>query len=59
MYRSAVPVVISQHRSTQRRPAVRGDDEDALTAAIVDLASEYAVTAIAGSPRCCVPRDGT
>jgi putative transposase len=33
--------VIGQHRSTQRRTAVRGDDEDALTAAIVDLASEY------------------
>lgn len=33
--------VIGQHRSTQRRPAVRGGDEDALTAAIVDLASEY------------------
>jgi len=33
--------VIGQPRSTQRRPAVRGDDEDALTAAIVDLASEY------------------
>lgn len=33
--------VVGQHRSTQRRhPAVR-DDENALTAAIIELASEY------------------
>ena len=33
--------VVGQHRSTQRRPAVDRDDEAALTAAIVALASEY------------------
>jgi len=33
--------VVSQHRSTQRRPPVIHDDEAALTAAIVALASEY------------------
>ena len=33
--------VVGQHRSTQRRPAVARDDETALTAAIVALASEY------------------
>jgi putative transposase len=33
--------VVGQHRSTQRREPVRRDDEAALTAAIVELASEY------------------
>lgn len=33
--------VVSQHRSTQRREPVRRDDEAALTAATVELASEY------------------
>jgi putative transposase len=33
--------VLRQPRSTQRRTLVARDDEDALTRAIVDLASEY------------------
>jgi len=33
--------VVGQHRSTQRRGPVRRDDEAALTAAIIALASEY------------------
>jgi putative transposase len=33
--------VVGQHRSTQRREPVRRDDEAALTAATVELASEY------------------
>ena len=33
--------VLGQPRSTQRRTLVARDDEDALTRAIVDLASEY------------------
>ena len=33
--------VLGQSRSTQRRVLVQRDDEDALTQAIVDLASEY------------------
>jgi putative transposase len=33
--------VVGQHRSTQRREPVRRDDEAALTAATIDLASEY------------------
>jgi putative transposase len=33
--------VLGQSRSTQRRTLVARDDEDALTRAIVDLASEY------------------
>ena len=33
--------VLGQPRSTQRRALVVRDDEDALTRAIVDLASEY------------------
>ena len=34
-------VVIKQPRSTQRREAAKRDDEDALTQAIIRLASEY------------------
>ncbi|MBT7648967.1 MAG: transposase, partial [Rhodospirillaceae bacterium] len=34
-------VVVGQHRSTQRLVLVERDDEAALTAAIVTLASEY------------------
>jgi len=33
--------VIKQPRSTQRRSPIRGNDEDALTEAIIRLASEY------------------
>ncbi len=33
--------VLGQHRSTQRRPSAVSGDEDALTQAIVDLASQY------------------
>jgi putative transposase len=33
--------VVGQHRSTQRREPVQRDDEAALTAAIIELASEY------------------
>jgi hypothetical protein len=51
--------VLGQPRSTQRRRLVVRDDEGALTQAIVDLASELAVTAIGASLRYPVIKAGT
>jgi len=51
--------VLGQHRSTQRKIAKTPDDEAALTADIIALATQYAATGIAGSRRCCGPRAGS
>jgi len=45
--------VLGQHRSTQRKAPKGRADDAALTADIVELATQYAATAIAGSRRCC------
>jgi hypothetical protein len=50
--------VLGQHRSTQRKPPTRPEDEAALTADIVALATGTAVMATAGSPLCCGMRAG-
>ena len=48
--------VLGQHRSTQRKIPTTPDDEAALTADIIALATSTAATAIAGSRRCCERR---
>ena len=49
--------MLGQHRSTQRRVPTRPDDEERLTADIVELARRHAL-AIGRSQRCCVRPPG-
>jgi len=51
--------IVGQHRGTQRYVPTLLADEDALTHAIVALASEYGrLTATVVSPRCCRRQGG-
>ena len=51
--------IVGQHRGTQRYVPTVPADEDALTRAIIALASEYGrLMATAASPRCCRQRAG-
>jgi len=50
--------VLGQHRSTQRKVPQTSDDEAALTADIIALATTMAAMAIVASRRCCAGQAG-